>query len=527
MPLPPCDADLAVVDAHVHLQPGLADWLLVKGGVVVAVGAGSPDCAAPDTLALHGATVFPGFLDLHAHPAEGGRELRMLDLAAVTTLDGLTAAVADWARAHPDDAWIEGAGWDAAALDGLRPLAALDAVTTRPVFLSSSDGHSAFVNTAALRAAHLDPAHPPAGGHVDGGPDAPTGWIRETATDVVAGAIPRWSPARTDDAVAAGLALFAAQGITTIVDANADGDTLASYVRLDDRGALPARVFAAVEVDPGDSLAAARRLRRRYHSPHLSVAQVKLYLDGVVESGTASLLDPYVDGHDEPLAFADADLDRILRAADRAGFQVHVHAIGDGAVHQLLDAYARTGLHPARPPLAAHLELVDAADVPRFASLGVVADIQSLWAWPDPFVRNLTFPVVGPTRSARLYPFGDLHRAGATVVGGSDWSVTTMDPWPAIEVALTRRDPDAVDASGAPLAPDQALDLPTMLDAYTRVAGTVLPTDLRLGTLVPGAVADFVVLDRDPTAIPAAELSEVKVVQTWMGGRRVYTRSPG
>ena len=209
-------------------------------------------------------------------------------------------------------------------------------------------------------------------------------------------------------------------------------------------------------------------------------------------------------------------------ATERAGLQVHAHAIGDAAVRQLLDAYARfeaQGARPGHPPLAAHIELIDPADIPRFAALGVAADIQALWAYPDRFIRDLTVPVVGPERAARLYPFGDLDRAGTHIVAGSDWSVTTMDPWPAIEVALTRRDPDT---PGDPLAPDQALSLDRMIAAYTADAGAALPTDLRLGRLEVGAPADFVVLDRDPWALPSDQLSDVTVRETWVAGRRVY-----
>jgi hypothetical protein len=175
--------------------------------------------------------------------------------------------------------------------------------------------------------------------------------------------------------------------------------------------------------------------------------------------------------------------------------------------------------------LAAHIELIDPADVLRFAPLGVVADVQALWAYPDRFVQSLTVPVVGPERAERLYPFGSLRRANATIVAGSDWSVTTMNPWPAIEVAATRRDPD--DATGPVLGTGQELDVDTMIAAYTSTAASALATHEPLGTLAPGAWADFVVLDRDPATIPVAELSEVGVAETWLAGRKVYDPHPG
>ena len=532
-----CAADLVVIDAVVYGLAADSDYFhrdgafAVKGGKVVWVGvaAPSPECLAGvgKVLDLDGAVVFPGFSDMHVHPAEGGMETRMVQLGAVADEAALVAAVAAWAVATPGDAWIEGAGWDAVALDGVEPLLALDvAVPDRPVFLASADGHSAFVNTAAMRAAGLDPARPPRGGVIDlDAQGRPTGWIRETATDVVAGAIPARSEDQLDAAVVAGAAELSRFGITTVIDANADGDSLAAYVRVDEAGKLPLRVYAASEVGPEHPRSAVGRvlrMARTFRSAHVRVDAVKLYLDGVVESKTAVLLAPYADGTNATLNYTDDELTRIAESATRKGLQLHAHAIGDAAVRQFLDVVEAVRPPPGLPPLAAHLELIDPADIPRFATLGVVADAQWLWAWPDPYVTKLTVPLVGE-RALRLYPFGELARAGATLVGGSDWSVSTPNPWSAIEVAVTRRDPD--NADGAVLAAEQAVSLETAVRSFMGAANAAVPASARLvevGSLRVGSAADFVVLDRDPTTIPPAELSEVVVRETWFEGRRVF-----
>ncbi len=532
-----CAADLVVLDAVVYGLAADADYFrrdaafAVTGGEVVWVGETAPSAAClagvGKVLDLDGAIVFPGFSDMHVHPAEGGMETRMLPLDAVTNGTTLVAAVATWAAGTPNRAWVEGAGWDPVALDGVAPLAALDrALPLRPVFLASADGHSAFVNSAAMRAAGLDPTKPPRGGVVDKDAQGrPTGWIRETATDLVAGAIPAWSEAELDASVVAGASAISHYGITTVIDANADGDSLAAYLRMDNAGRLPMRVYAAVEVGPAhprSAVARVVRMAKALRSPHVRVNAVKLFLDGVVESKTAALVAPYVDGTNGALNYTDDELQRIAESATRKGLQLHAHAIGDGAVRQFLNVVEAVKPPPDLPPLAAHLELIDPADIPRFVTLGVRGNAQWLWAYPDPYVTLLTVPIVGE-RAQRLYPFGELARAGATLIGGSDWSVSTPNPWPAIEVAVTRQDPDHPD--GAVLAAEQAVDLATAVRSFMGAANAAVPPASRLaevGSLRVGSAADFVVLDRDPTTIPPAELSEVVVRQTWFEGRRVF-----
>ena len=533
-----CVAELLLVGAPMlTMDPAVpeASALVVGEGRFTFVGteaeARALPCVGPHTRVVqaNGGLVLPGFIDAHAHPAEGGLELGYASLTGVVDEPSLVAAVRGWADAHPREAWVQGAGWSPTLLDGARPRAALDALSpTRPVYLASVDGHSAFVNTAALRRARLLSSDDPPGGRVERDEaGAPTGVLRETAADAVAALIPEAQADALEAAARTALLDFVAHGVTRVVDANASRATLRAYRALERKGALPAAVHAAVEVAPGEGAAGVRRaaaLARRFTEGRLRVDAVKLYLDGVMESGTAAMQVPYEDGSNGDLLFSDAELVRIVKATDRAGLQVHAHAIGDGAVHQLLAAVEAAGPRTAAAPvLVAHIEAVEPADLPAFARLRVWPNLQALWACRDAWIDLLTVPRLGEARAARLYPFASLVQAGATVVAGSDWSVSTLNPWPAIEVAVTRRDPDGV--AGSELNGHEALALDTILRAYTATGGDALRVP-GAGVLKVGAPADFIVVDVDPRGRDPRLLSETRVHQTWVGGTLVYVAPP-
>lgn len=523
----PCPAGLVVLGALWTQDPArpTAEAMAIDAGRIVAVGSADEvrACAGPGArvVDLGGAVVLPGFVDAHAHPFDAGLAAGHADLSAARTEAEVLATVDAWARAHPRARWVQGGGWDASRLEAWRPRAALDALSPdRPVFLASADGHSAWVNSAALRVAGLLHAPDPRGGRVErDAAGVPTGTVRETAVDRVASRLPTPSRAEADSAVDHALAQLRAVGVTTVVDAAADPVGLRAWARAARDGRLTARVRAAIPVETAGEVRRVARLARRHRDDALAVTQVKVYLDGVVESRTAWMLAPYTDGSNGPALFDDATLDRVLDRADRQGLQVHAHAIGDAAVRQLLDAVDRHG-PLARPVLAAHVEGVDPADRPRFAALGVVPVVSALWAFPDPYVTELTLPVLGPERTATIYPFAGL---GPGLVLGSDWDVTTVNPWPAIEVGATRRDPEV---PGAALGPEQALPPEALVRAGTAAAAAAVLGPDRAGRLAPGLAADFVVLDRDPRTLPADALGDVHPCATWVGGREVWTAPP-
>ncbi len=293
-------------------------------------------------------------------------------------------------------------------------------------------------------------------------------------------------------------------------------------------GELTVRVLASLYVDTDRGVAEVprlARLRRQYAGTRLKATAAKIFADGVMEPHTAALLEPYIDRPGDrgtPLLEPEA-FDALARALDLAGFQIHVHAIGDRAVRMALDAFEAAGRSNGFRDMRhhiAHLELIDPADIPRFKRLGAAANFQALWAYADTYITELTLPILGPARSRWLYPIGSVARTGARIAGGSDWSVSSMNPLLAIQVALTRRGPD--DPPGEAWIPEERVDLATMLRAYT-VNGAWLSHDERTrGSLEAGRAADLIVLDRDLFRIPASEIGRAKVLLTLLDGREVF-----
>ncbi len=536
----PAPADLILTNAAVVPLAGpvaRAEALAVAGGRIVFVGAVREALArrgpATRVVDLGGRLVLPAFQDSHIHLVTGGVELGLCDLNGLGTRQAVLAKVGAYAAAHPEAPWITGGGWELPLFPQANPRREdLDAVVPdRPVVLDSADGHSAWVNSRALALAGVTRDTPdPEGGRIERDPKSgqPTGTLRESAAGLVERLVPPLRPEDYIRGLRAGLALANRFGIVSIVEANAGPELLEAYAALDRGGELSVRVLASLEVDPGRGTSEAARLadlRRRYAGTRLKAAAAKIFADGVMEPHTAALLEPYVDrpgDRGRPLLEPEA-FDALARALDRAGFQIHVHAIGDRAVRMSLDAFEAAGrangFRDMRHHIA-HLELIDPADIPRFARLGAAANFQALWAYADPYITDLTLPILGPARSRWLYPIGSVARTGAVVVGGSDWSVSSLDPLQAIQVALTRRGPD--EPPGEAWIPEERVDLATMLRAYTVNGAWLAHEEETRGALRPGLAADLIVLDRDLFGLPASEIGRARVLWTLLEGREVY-----
>ena len=529
----PSPADTLLTNGVIYPMDGAqpAEALAIRDGEIAFVGAArrAERYAGPETEVrdLDGAVVLPGFIDAHNHLVWSGTELLDVDLYDATTLAELLDAVAARAEAAPEEPWVRGGGWDVSLFNDSLHRSQLDEIVPdRPVYLSSADAHSAWVNSEALALAGITADTPdPQGGRVERDEDGePTGVLREGAADMMAELLPDYSEEQVEAGLASALQEAASLGITALIDPNCEDWMLAGYRAAEAAGGLTARVFAAVEVDPGDDGPAKVAAAAAWGSDRVVVNAAKLYLDGVMESQTALMLAPYTDGTNGEALWADDELARAVTALDAAGWQIHAHAIGDGAVRQILDAIEAADEENGRRdrrPLLAHLELIDDDDVPRFASLGVYADFQMLWAYPDAYITEWTVPYIGEARAAGLYPIGAVLDAGGVLVAGSDWSVSSMNPWEAIEVAVTRVDPwDGGEALNA----GQAISVDAAIRAYTADGARAIFSEDRLGTLTVGKRADLVVLDRDPFAVEAEALSDVGVVETWLDGARVYAR---
>ena len=535
-------ADLVVIGdvATVDAARSWAGAVAVRGDRIVAVGTEREVLervgGAPPVLS--GACVVPGFQDAHIHAAFAGRNLRNVNLDDLDSRDAYLERVGTFAREHPDLPWIVGGGWYNAvfAAGGWPRREDLDAVVPdRPVFLMNTDTHAAWVNTEALVRGGIVASSPdPWDGYIVRDPDgSPSGCLQEGAAySFWAGVVPRETlPDRMASIKVAQHALHAL-GVTGWQDAWVEPELLRAYRAVDDEGGLTARVVTALWWDRHrgpEQIEDLLEERSWGSGGNVHATTVKIMLDGCPESCTASLLDPYEGDfgrdHGRGIQFVEAEeLRDAVTRLDALGFQVHQHALGDRAVRGALDAVeaarGANGMNDLRHHIA-HLQLPDPADIPRLRQLGVIANIQPFWAQPDPMTETMTKPRVG-ARAARLYPIGDLIRSGAVLCLGSDWPVSTPNPFLEMEVAVTRRvvgDPD-----GEPLDASQRIDLQTALAAFTRGSAYVNHDD-EAGSIEEGKRADLVVLDRNPFDVPLHEIGTTAVTATVAAGRVVYERA--
>jgi predicted amidohydrolase YtcJ len=518
----------------------VAEAVGVRGGRIAAVGTAAEARAwvGPHTrvLELEGRTVLPGFQDAHLHPADGGLSELLCSLYRADSREECLAEVARYAAANPELEWIEGGGWSLDSFPGGTPSRAdLDAVVPdRPVYLENRDGHDAWVNGAALARAGIARDTPdPADGRIErDSAGEPQGTLHEGAMRLVRDLLPPLSQEQWEGAILRAQAELHALGITAWQDAAVRTELVGAYRSLAERDVLTMRMEGNLLWERGREQAAQlEELAAQRDSAlvgRLRLRGAKIFADGVLENQTGALLEPYVGSDDAGLSMHEPEeLARIVTALDARDFQVHLHTIGDRAVREALDAIeaARTanGRLDARHHLA-HLQLVHPDDLPRFAELGVIANVSAYWACTSAYVTDLTEPFIGPERSARMYPFGSLHRAGARLAFGSDWTVSTANPLLQIEVAVTRIDPDA--REGAPLLPEEALDLPTALATFTAGSAYVNFLEAETGTVEPAKLADLVVLDRDVLDPGAGPVGDARVLLTLVEGEAVYAE-PG
>ncbi|MFD3945364.1 amidohydrolase [Streptomyces sp. NPDC058579] len=540
-------ADLVFTHGPVHTgDPARtrASALAVTGERITAVG--HDDLHAligPDTevVDLRGKVLLPGFQDAHIHAVFGGTELAECDLTGTVGVEDYLARIREFADAHPDRPWITGGGWSMESFEGGLPTRQLlDAVVPdRPVYLVNRDHHGAWANTRALELAGLTKeSADPVDGRIEREPDGtPSGTLQEGATGLVSRLVPPSTPAARLAGLLRAQELLHSLGITGWQDAmlgvyGGNPDPSDAYLAAARAGTLTARVNGALWWDRergAEQIDELVERRRALSYGRFRADSVKIMQDGVAENFTAAMTTPYLDGCGCPtansgLSFIDPlALRSYVTRLDALDFQVHFHALGDRAVREALDAVEAAveanGRRGNRHHLA-HLQVVHPDDMERFARLGAVANIQPLWAAHEPQMDELTIPFLGPERASWQYPFGSLLRAGATLAAGSDWPVSSPDPLAGLHVAVNRKEPGATDERV--FLPEQRLDLTTAVAAYTAGSAHVNGHD-ETGTLLPGMLADLVVLDRDIFTAPPEEIAEARVHSTYVGGTRVYS----
>ena len=515
-----------------------ATSVAVKGGRIMYVGAdsGAERWIGSRTLIvrLEGKTLLPSFEDAHMHPITGGLDLLGCDLTGKGSREAVVERIRACADSLPAGAWLVGSNWELPTFPAANPRRELlDSLAPgRPAWFTASDGHSGWANTEALTKAGITADTPdPANGRIERDRNrSPSGTLRESAMGLVSQVVPEPTTEQWREGLRRALRMMHAAGITAAQEAAGNLGLLQVYRDLDGLGELDSRIVVAMRADPSlgmeqvDSFVAWRTM---FSSPRLRPTAVKIFEDGVIEARTAAMLAPYLDRKDDagqPNWPAER-IDSLARILVEKDFTIHVHAIGDRAVRLALDAIekAEEGKpRGTRRHQIAHLQVVDSADIPRFAGLNVIANFQALWAFPDAYIRDLTWPALGPERSRWMYPIGSVVRANGPLAMGSDWNVSSLVPLAAIQVAITRRDPD--DSTAPQMLPEQAIDLPTALRAYTLGSARALGLDLETGSITVGKSADLVVLDGDIEHVSVNRLGKVPVLLTLLEGVPVYGR---
>lgn len=519
-----------------------ASLLVVGDRIADVIPDGGELPTAAQRVDLAGGTLLPGFQDAHVHPLLAGLQSLGIDLKPVHDRGAYLRLIADYAAANPTAQVLTGGGWFGDVFEGGFPTAAeLEGIDERPIMLHSHDAHGMWVNSAALRAAGIDDATPdPEGGRlVRDELGQPTGMLLESAVALVEHLMPVPDEALVEAALEAAQRELHSVGVTAWQDA-AVGDSdlgpnpLPAYLRLAADGRLTARVVLAQWWDRTrgvEQIADFERVRAEAAGVGVDAGTVKVMIDGMVENHTASMLEPF-EGHpgDMGIAFLSPEvLVELTTALDAADFQVHFHAVGDAATRHALDAVEaaihRNGRRGNRHHVA-HLDLIARSDVARFAELDVAANVTAVWARRDEEIVHRKLPLLGAERELTHFPFGDLHRAGARIVGGSDWPVTTPNPLWSIRTAVARtglvEDPHAI-GDGVlthPLLAEQALPLGVALDAYLAEAAWVNRLEGETGRLEAGRLADLVWVDADLRDLDAYGSASVR--RTYVGGVVVY-----
>ena len=524
----------------VWLRPGeTTHAVAVSDGVISALGddALALAASAQETVSLEGKLLMPAFSDGHCHPVFAGLEHQGPAITGKRSIDDIVAAVRQFADEHPDQEWIRGGSYDPTlAPDGNFDAAWLDAVVPdRPVVLRASDYHTLWCNSEALRRANITAETPePRLGRLERRADgSPLGTLREWhACDLMLDVAPPSDPEALVTAVIKACEIANQNGITWMQDAWVEPEGHLPFITALERGKLTVRTNLAFRADPDFWRERSDRfveMRKEVDALHrhdlLSAKTVKFFVDGVIESATAEMIEPYEGTHDHGLPnWSREELIEAVTHFDALGFQIHLHAIGDRANRHALDAIEHAiSVNPAwdRRSTITHVQVVHPDDLARFKKLNVIANFQAHWAQEDPLMTELTAPKLGPERTRQQYPIGTLLRDGTALSYGSDWPVSPNNFVETMLVAVTRQTKDGKPSDG--WIPEQRITLDESLEIATHGTAVQGFTDTFRGAIAEGMVADLVILDTDLLAVTPMQARQAKAVATYLGGKRVYS----
>lgn len=535
-------ADIIVIHARVYTENPKQQWaqaVAIQGGKIVAVGddAAIEKMRGMGTKVINagGKLVLPGFADCHIHFLDGSLSLGRVNLEGAKDAADIQKRLREYASEHPGEDWVLGRGWNYAMFgpEALPHKKYLDEIfPNRPVFLEGYDGHTYWANSKALTLAGIakDTPDPPNGSIVrDPQTGEATGALKEAAQALVAKVIPK--PTRADKLLAlrAGMKWANQNGLTRVHSAGGDFEILDLFDEMRHRGDLSLRMYVAYFLDPPElrpkDLEAIEAARKKFHDEWIDAEAVKFMVDGVVESHTAAMLEPYSDDPSlkgKPF-WEPANYNAAVAELDKRGLQLFTHAIGDYGVRMALGGYENAeqrNRKADRRPRIEHIETIAASDIPRFGKLAVIASMQPLHSYPDSDTLDVWARNVGPDRASRAWALKSISEAGGHLAFGSDWPVVTLNPWDGIQTAVTRQTAEGTPPGG--FDPGQRLTVAQAVDGYTLGAAFAGRREKTEGSLEVGKVADLIIVSQNIFDIDAHKIAATKVLNTIVGGRLVY-----
>jgi predicted amidohydrolase YtcJ len=535
-------ADILIVHGRIYTLDAKKPWaeaIAMRKGKIVAVGTALEvekfRGIGTRRIDAGGKLVLPGLTDCHIHFLDGSLSLGHVNLEGAVNVADIQKRLREYVAKHPDEGWLLGRGWNYAmfAPETLPDRKYLDALfPNRPVFLGGYDGHTFWANAKALSLAGIgkDTPDPPNGTIVrDPQTGEPTGALKEAAQELVAKVIPKPSRVEKLNAIRAGIKWANQNGLTRVHSAGGDFPELDLFSELREEKQLTVRFYIAYFLDPPElrkqDLDAIDAARKKYHDEWIDTNAVKLMVDGVVESHTASFLEPYSD---DPKLKGSLfwDPEKYKAAVvnlDKRGPQIFTHAIGDNGIRTALDAYEfaeKTNHNKDHRPRVEHIESISAADIPRFGKLGVIASMQPLHSYPDADTLDVWAKNIGPERASRAWVWKSIASGGGHYAFGSDWPVVTLSPWEGIQAAVTRQTRAGEPAGG--FVPSERLTVAEAVDGYTLGAAFAGRREKTEGSLEVGKAADMIIVDRNIFEIDPHGIAYTKVTVTIVGGKVVY-----
>ena len=535
-------ADIIVIHGRIYTENLKQPWaqaVAIQGAKIVAVGedAAIEKMRGMGTRVINagGKLVLPGFTDCHIHFLDGSLSLGRVNLEGAKDAADIQKKLSKYASEHPGDDWILGRGWDYAMFgpEALPHKKYLDEIfPNRPVFLEGYDGHTYWANSKALALAGVtrETPNPPNGIIVrDAQTGEATGALKEAAQGLVAKVIPK--PTRADKLLAlrAGMKWANEHGLTRVHSAGGDFEILDLYDEMRHRGDLSLRMYIAYFLNPPSlrpqDLDAIEAAHKKFHDEWIDAGAVKFMVDGVIESHTAAMLEPYSDDPSlkgKPF-WEPANYNTAVAELDKRGLQLFTHAIGDYGIRISLNAYenaAEQNHLKDRRSRIEHIETATAADIPRFGKLGVIASMQPLHSYPNADTLDVWARNIGPDRASRAWAWKSIADGGGQLAFGSDWPVVTLNPWEGIQTAVTRQTAEGTPEAG--FVPEQRLTVAQAVDGYTLGAAFAGRREKTEGSLEVGKLADLIIVSQNIFDINPHKIGATKVLVTILGGRLVY-----